>query len=89
MTSFRRHKMTLFKQNGKLFREQNDLFLESSWLQVMTGQGIEPEDYHPIANTLSEQQLMNMLEQMRSVKHEPLANLPSHDAFLSHYCQAK
>lgn len=84
-----RHKMTLFKQNGKLFREQNDLFLESSWLQVMTGQGIEPEDYHPIANTLSEQQLMNMLEQMRSVKHEPLANLPSHDAFLSHYCQAK
>jgi tryptophan halogenase len=82
-----RHKMTLFKQNGKLFREQSDIFLESSWLQVMVGQGIEPEDYHPIANNLTQTQLFNMLDKMYGVKREPLASLPSHDKFLRHFCQ--
>lgn len=82
------HKMALFKQTGKLFRQQNDLFLESSWLQVMVGQGIEPNDYHPIANNLSEPQLLNMLKKMREVKQEPLTSLPSHDEFLKHFCKA-
>jgi tryptophan halogenase len=82
------HKMALFKQTGKLFREQNDLFLESSWLQVMVGQGIEPNDYHPIANNLCEPQLLNMLNKMREVKQEPLTSLPSHDEFLKHFCKA-
>ncbi len=81
------HKMALFKQTGKLFREQNDLFLESSWLQVMVGQGIEPNDYHPIANNLSEPQLLNMLNKMCEVKQEPLTSLPSHDEFLKHFCK--
>ena len=81
------HKMALFKQTGKLFREQNDLFLESSWLQVMVGQGIEPNDYHPIANNLCEPQLLNMLNKMCEVKQEPLTSLPSHDEFLKHICK--
>ncbi len=77
------HKIALFKQTGKLFRESNDLFLESSWLQVMMGQGIQPQDYHPIANGMSEQQLMDMLNSIARIKQEPLSQLPSHDDYIN------
>ncbi|CAM5475415.1 tryptophan halogenase family protein [Alishewanella longhuensis] len=77
-----RHKIALFSENGTLVREQNDLFLESSWLQVMLGQGITPKDYHPLANNFAGQQLREMLEGIRRIKQEPLAKLPSHDEFL-------
>ena len=81
-----RHKIELFRATGRLFREQNDLFLESSWLQVMVGQGIVPQDYHPIANNLSKDKLFEMLNTIQAIKNEPLAKLPSHDDFLQSFC---
>jgi len=80
------HKIQLFKESGRLFRDQNDLFLDASWLQVMVGQGIEPQDYHPIANNLSEAQLMDMLTRLKAIKHEPIPKLPSHDEFINKLC---
>lgn len=80
------HKIQLFADSGKVFREQNDLFLESSWIQVMLGQGIIPKDYHPIANNISDEKLFEMLKNIKNIKHEPLSKLPSHDDFLKKYC---
>ncbi|WP_158970327.1 tryptophan halogenase family protein [Paraglaciecola sp. L3A3] len=80
------HKIALFRDSGTLFREQNDLFLESSWLQVMQGQGITPKDYHPIANNVSEQKLTDMLAHIKQIKHAYVKSLPSHDEFLKSYC---
>jgi len=76
------HKIQVFKDNGLLIREQDDLFLDSSWLQVMMGQGITPKDYHPIANTIPEKRLLEMLEKIKAIKNEPLNQLPSHDEYL-------
>ncbi|GAB60647.1 tryptophan halogenase family protein [Rheinheimera nanhaiensis] len=83
-----KRKIQLFAENGSLFREQNDLFLESSWLQVMLGQGIVPKDYHPLANSYSEAQLKQMLQTMLAIKRDPLDKLPSHDEFLRRICAA-
>lgn len=80
------HKINLFKTTGKIFREQDDLFLESSWLQVMLGQGIMPRDYHPLANALSESELGEMLANMKKIKQSPLTHIPSHDDFLKQVC---
>ncbi|WP_100641048.1 tryptophan halogenase family protein [Alteromonas facilis] len=82
-----RHKMTLFSDTGKLFREANDLFLESSWLQVLMGQGIEPNDYHPIAESMNKQQLIDMLDSVRQIKKDPLKQLPTHDEYIQRMCQ--
>lgn len=81
-----KRKIQLFAENGSLFREQNDLFLESSWLQVMLGQGIVPKDYHPLANSYSDAQLKQMLQTMLAIKRDPLDKLPSHDEFLRKVC---
>lgn len=80
------HKINLFKYTGKIFREQDDLFLESSWLQVMLGQGIMPRDYHPLANGLSAPELTEMLANMKKIKQSPLEHIPSHDDFLKQVC---
>lgn len=81
------HKMNLFQASGRLFREQDDLFSESSWLQVMIGQGLMPHDYHPLANHLSEQQLTGMLANLKTIKRSPLAKMPDHDNFLMAVCK--
>ena len=82
-----KNKIKLFKESGKIFREQSDLFNEGSWLQVMLGQGIEPEDYHPMANEMPLEQLNLMLEKIRKIKLEPLSKLPSHDEYLRNFCR--
>lgn len=82
------HKIELFRANGKLFREQNDLFLEPSWMQVLIGQGIEPQDYHPLASNIAPENLPDLLKQLRRVKNDPLTKLPSHDQFIESICQS-
>jgi tryptophan halogenase len=76
------NKIETFKQSGRLIREQNDLFTDSSWLQVMLGQGIIPQDYHPIADAMTEEQLDKMLNDIKKIKQEPISKLPDHDTFL-------
>jgi tryptophan halogenase len=81
-------KMELFRVNGTLVKENFDIFLESSWLQVMLGQGIMPQDYHPLADTLSEDQLKEKLENTRKTKLQPMDQIPAHDDFLEMFCKA-
>ena len=79
-------KIELFRANGSLVQDQYDIFLEPSWLQVMLGQGVVPQDYHPIADGLSEAQLREKLDNMLKLKRQPLEKLPSHDEFLNMFC---
>jgi tryptophan halogenase len=80
-------KIDLFRSNGGLFQDQLDIFLEPSWLQVMLGQGVMPQDYHPIADSISDRQLQEKLANTRKLKMEPLPKIPSHDEFLKLFCQ--
>lgn len=77
------HKIELFKQSGNLLREQNDLFLESSWLQVLYGQGIVPNDYHGLVNSVADSQLEQMLKSLLEIKKEPISKLPLHDDYIN------
>src|SRR3546814_160379 len=45
-------KIELFRETGRVFRKNEELFAEYSWVQVMMGQGIEPQSWHPIAEKL-------------------------------------
>jgi tryptophan halogenase len=53
----------------------------------MLGQGIVPQDYHPIANTMSDEKLTEMLAKVKEIKHAPVDKLPSHDEFLKMFCR--
>ena len=51
------HRMDLFKESGKLFRKDSELFGETSWTQCFIGQGHMPETYHPIVDMMSDDEL--------------------------------
>ena len=81
-------KIELFRSNGSLFKDNLDIFLEPSWLQVLLGQGVVPQDYHPLAGTLSEAQLKDKLINTKKTKLQPMDQIPSHDEFLEMFCKA-
>lgn len=80
-------KINLFQQSGRVLRERNELF-EDSWQQVMLGQGILPESYHPIVNNMSEQELTSFLKNIREQINHSVSRLPTHQQFLAQYCRA-
>jgi len=83
------HKVRLFRETGKVYREQDELFSEVAWLQVLIGQGVVPQDFHPLAGVLPESSLVEMLANVKTVVQKPLPHLPTHDEFLRQYCAAE
>jgi tryptophan halogenase len=81
-----RHKIELFRQTGRVFRRNEELFAENSWVQVMLGQGIMPATYHPIANKMSTEELERFLLQIRGHVRTTVSALPTHEAYLQQYC---
>ena len=81
-------KMDLFAGGGLLHTEPEDLFRESSWAQVMIGQGLMPEAYHAMANRLSSEQLSRFLSDTGSIVERATAQLPEHADFLRSHCKA-
>lgn len=71
-------KMALFEQSGKVFREQDALFTEIAWQQVMIGQNLIPQDYHPIANSLSVDQVSELMANLKILIGRTVDSLPSH-----------
>jgi tryptophan 7-halogenase len=82
-------RMELFKATGKVFREQDELFTEVAWQQVMIGQGLLPRDYHPLVDALSKDQLTDLLGNLRKIIDEAVASLPDHAQFLEQYCYGR
>ncbi len=76
-------KMRLFAQTGKVYREQDELFSEIAWQQVMIGQGLIPADYHPLVDALTEQQLNELMENLTVLINTTVNKLPTHEQFIS------
>lgn len=77
------NKVNVFRATGMLVPNEHDLFQDSSWLQVLIGQGVMPQDYHPLANVPTPAQLNEMFSNIKTIKQKPLAQLPLHDQFLA------
>lgn len=82
-----RHKIELFKRTGKLFREQDELFSEVAWHQVLMGQNIIPESYHPLAESISKEQLAEFMQNLKIIIKRGVGLLPTHQDFLRKLCQ--
>lgn len=81
-------KMELFSGQGLLYKDPEDLFRESSWVQVMLGQNLVPRSYHPMADRINEGQLKEFLGSVKAIIEKSTSPLPPHQAFIDHYCKA-
>ncbi|MES2147394.1 MAG: tryptophan halogenase family protein [Pseudomonadota bacterium] len=79
-------KIELFRETGRVFRRNEELFQENSWVQVMMGQGIMPNDHHPIARKLSDSELDRYLSHIRDGVGHMVAKLPAHADYVARYC---
>jgi tryptophan halogenase len=82
------HRIELFRRTGRVFRVDNELFHENSWIQVMIGQGIIPEQYHPVADVLGDDELTRLMQNIKQRVDQTVANLPQHQAYVEQYCKA-
>ena len=81
-------KIELFRETGRVFRKNEELFAENSWVQVMMGQGIIPQSYHPVAGKLSKDELAHLLGGLRQDVAHTVASLPAHGDYVARYCGA-
>lgn len=77
-------KIDLFRETGAVFRHQEELFTEAAWVQVMLGQGIMPQDFNPLANTIVAPDLAAFLQNMRTIIDNAVEKMPTHNQYLAH-----
>ncbi len=86
---FLTEKRALFENAGRVFREDNEIFSEPSWLAVYTGQGVMPKSWHPIANVLGEDENIGRLKAIRDTISRAADSLPMHHDYIRRYCGAR
>ena len=74
-------RMALFERTGRVFKPQEDVFSENSWVQVMMGQGLMPQGYHNIADAMEESDLRKYLARIHTEVGHTLTRLPVHGNF--------
>jgi tryptophan 7-halogenase len=83
-----RERIELFQSFGRLIREDNELFPMQSWLYVLVGQNIMPQNDDPLVNILDPRQVIDSLNNIRSVVRQCAAAMPQHEDFISQNCAA-
>jgi tryptophan halogenase len=82
-------KMALYRSNGRVFKEGLELFAEASWLQVMHGQRIKAEGYHPLVDLRSKEEIAGFLANVENVIKKCVDVMPSHAEYIAKHCTAK
>jgi tryptophan halogenase len=83
-----REAIELFRCDGRYFRHGEDFFALPSWVQVMLGQRIMPQSYHPIVDDMPEEKLVDVVESMRATLANAVAAMPSHQQWIDRHWKA-
>jgi len=83
------HRIQLFRETGQIYVAADELFRVDSWTQVMIGQGIVPQQYHPVAHEMTDEELTRFLSGLRASIENRVAQLPTHEEFLRIFCAEK
>gem|GEM_PF-5690533 len=78
----------LFRDSGRFFRDAEEMFAVTSWVQVMLGQHINPRKYHPLVDHLSDAELRQFISGVEKVITSCVEVMPPHEAFIARHCAA-
>jgi tryptophan halogenase len=84
-----RRKMDLYRSHGRVVRVDNELFSEVGWIQVLEGQNMPIDGYHPLVDAQSEEDIAEYLDGIRGVIAKCVEVMPSHDEYIAKVCPAK
>ena len=80
-------KVEIFKANGQVFREEDELFTTTSWAAVMLGQGIAMDGTSPMADGVADVSGKEVDEMEKSIRWL-VQRMPGHQDYLGRYCPA-
>ena len=78
------HRLKLFRESGRLFLGDYELFVDS-WLQVMIGQGLLPEEYHTVVDSMDQGELLQFLTKIKSNIDGTVERMPLHEDYLAKF----
>ncbi|MFC4293254.1 tryptophan halogenase family protein [Sphingorhabdus arenilitoris] len=81
-------RLALFESSGRIMREGDELFTEVGWLQVMTGQGVTPQSWHPMAGQISDGQLTEFLGLAAQHANAQADKMIPHNQWIEQYCKS-
>jgi len=78
-----KHKIELFRERGRVFRYNDELFDTPSWVAVMLGQHIIPTEYDPLVDGMPDAQVRRAMAELREGYKRAALNLPLAGHFIS------
>ena len=81
-------KVELFRANGQIFREEDELFTEASWTAVMMGQGIEMGGHNVMSGSVLNPETTKEIDEMEQSIRFLVDRMPAHGDYLKRYCPA-
>jgi tryptophan 7-halogenase len=81
-------KIDLFREAGLFVREEDELFLDDSWGQVMIGQGILPKGWSPLADNVPSEDVGPFLDSLANAYQTNARHLPTHAEFVARMANA-
>jgi tryptophan 7-halogenase len=76
------YKMAHFCHTGRIVLGTDELFKEASWFAVMMGQGLEPADYNPLADTIPPEENRAHLARIAEQISMALGTMPRHEDYI-------
>lgn len=81
-------KLELFKKNGRIFRENNELFNPVSWFEVLYGQGLTPQAYHPMLDAFPYEMIASRVDNVKSVVRKCVDHMPLQSEYIMEHCKS-
>jgi tryptophan halogenase len=85
---FLQQKFDIFLDRGRIFRENDELFNDTSWFAVMVGQNLRPRGYDPLVDVLTDDDLRSRMAHIKETIMKSAATMPSHREFIEKNCKA-
>jgi tryptophan halogenase len=82
-------KIALWRRRGRLFRWEDDLFAEASWVAVLLGQGIVPEGWDRLADAVDARDVDARFDRLRTMFGDAAARMPRHEDYLAQTCPTR
>jgi tryptophan halogenase len=86
---FLQQKFDIFLDRGRIFRENDELFNDTSWFAVMIGQNLRPRSYDPLVDVLTDDDLRSRMAHIKDTIARSAESMPSHREFIERTCKAQ
>jgi tryptophan halogenase len=81
-------KLDIFRARGRVFRECEELFNDTSWFAVMVGQNLRPQSYDPLVDVMDEAEFRRRMAHIKATIANSVEQMPSHREFIDRHCRA-